>query len=58
MPGRPLAAQYRTPSDPYMARSCSGSSGALAADLDSFLRSGSTMNPEMAALDHGSESCS
>ncbi len=30
-----------------------GSSGMLPADFDSFLRSGSTMNPEMAAFAHG-----
>ena len=30
----------------------------LPADLESFLRSGSTMNPEMATLDHGATPCS
>ena len=32
--------------------------GVLPADFESFLRSGSTMKPEMAALAQGSEPCS
>src|SRR5262245_41201419 len=53
-PSRPLDAQYRIASAPYRAIRAMGSSVALLADLDSFLRSGSLTKPEIAASDHGS----
>ncbi len=56
-PGRTLADQYLTPSDPNCSRSAVGVT-TLPFDFDIFFRSGSTMNPEIAAWDHGSERCS
>ncbi len=56
-PRRPLAAQYRTASDPCWR---SGSMGVTTfpTDLDIFLRSGSRIQPEIAACRHGSTPCS
>ena len=52
-PYRPLAAQYRTASEPY----CSSRSIGVTTfplDLDIFFRSGSRIQPEIATSDHGS----
>ena len=54
-PGRPLAAQYRTPSAPCVASRGSGVT-TLPRDFDIFLRSGSRTQPEMAASVQGSSS--
>ena len=51
-PGRVIAARQRTASAPNFARISSGTI-ALPLDLAIFLRSGSTMNPEIIAVDHG-----
>ena len=48
-PGRPLAAQYRTPSDPCSSSSAIGVT-TLPFDFDIFLRSGSSTKPEIAAF--------
>ena len=56
-PRRALAAQYRTASAPYCSRSGMGVT-TFPFDFDIFVRSGSRTHPEMAALVHGSESCS
>ncbi len=51
-PGRPLAAQYRTPSAPWDSRRGRGVT-TLPRDFDIFLRSGSRTHPEIAVSDHG-----
>ena len=51
-PGRPLAAQYRTPSAPWDSSRGSGVT-TLPRDFDIFLRSGSRTHPEMAVSVHG-----
>ena len=51
-PGRPLAAQYRTPSAPWLSSSGNGVT-TLPRDFDIFLRSGSRTHPEIAASVHG-----
>ncbi len=51
-PGRPLAAQYRTPSAPWVSSSGSGVT-TLPRDFDIFLRSGSSTQPEIAASVQG-----
>ncbi len=56
-PGRPFAAQYRIASAPNVVSRLWGSSSLLPFDFDSFLRSGSCTNPEMAASCHGSTPC-
>ena len=56
VPGRPLAAQYRTASAPNFSSIGRGVT-TLPLDLDIFLRSGSSTHPEMATLVHGSASC-
>ena len=54
-PYRPLAAQYRTASEPYCASSSVGTT-TFPLDFDIFFLSGSRIHPEMAASDQGSES--
>ena len=56
-PGRPLAAQYRTPSAPWVSSRGSGVT-TLPRDFDIFLRSGSRTHPEMAASVQGRQPCS
>jgi hypothetical protein len=51
-PGRAIAARQRTASAPNLSRICEGTT-ALPLDLLIFLRSGSTMKPEISACDHG-----
>ena len=51
-PGRAMAARQRTASAPYLSRTSVGTT-TLPLDFDIFLRSGSTMNPEITACDHG-----
>src|SRR5450756_2982684 len=57
VPRRADAAQYRTASDPCSSSSPIGVT-TLPLDLDIFLRSGSRIQPEMAACAHGRQSCS
>ncbi len=52
MPGRPMAARQRTASAPYLSRMSLGTT-TLPLDFDIFLRSGSTMKPEIIACDQG-----
>jgi hypothetical protein len=52
-PSRALAAQYLMASVPY-SRSRSAGVTTLPADFDIFFRSGSRIQPEMAACRHGS----
>ena len=56
-PGRPMAARQRTASAPYCSSTSLGTK-ALPLDFDIFLRSGSTMKPEIIACDHGTTPCS
>jgi hypothetical protein len=56
-PGRAIAARQRTASAPNLSRISDGTT-ALPLDLLIFFRSGSTMNPEMSACDHGTVSFS
>ena len=57
VPGRPLAAQYRTASAPCCSIDGIGVT-TLPFDFDIFLRSGSRIQPEIATLAHGSTPCS
>ena len=57
VPGRPLAAQYRTASEPCWSRRSSGVT-TLPLDLDIFLRSGSRIHPLRAQWPHGAVSAS
>ena len=56
-PGRALAAQYRTASDPYRSRRSAGVT-TLPVDFDIFFRSGSSTQPEISASRQGSTPCS
>ena len=56
-PGRPRAARQRTASAPYFSRISVGTT-TLPLDFDIFLRSGSTMKPEIIAVRQGAECCS
>ena len=47
-----MAARQRTASAPYLSRTSVGTT-TLPLDFDIFLRSGSTMKPEITACDHG-----
>ena len=57
MPGRAMAARQRTASVPYLASTSSGTV-ALPLDFPIFLRSGSRIQPESMACDHGTTPCS
>src|SRR5581483_2822055 len=54
VPARPLAAQYRTESDPYCSSRPRGVT-TLPLDFDIFLRSGSRIHPDSAALYQGTD---